>query len=112
MPTGKNLGPAIMNRNEYITQNLTEHLLINNYQQLSNTEAKTKLQQTKQLLKDIYNIHKKSLSQSEQNFFDRSFKIHCEDIHRVNLLLHAVELRQLPPYQLLEYLEKIWEVPR
>jgi hypothetical protein len=36
----------------------------------------------------------------------------CEDIHRVNLLLHAVELRQLPPYQLLEYLEKIWEVPR
>jgi hypothetical protein len=38
--------------------------------------------------------------------------IGCEDIHRVNLLLHAVELRQLPPYQLLEYLEKIWEVPR
>jgi hypothetical protein len=26
----------------------------------------------------------------------------CEDIHRVNLPLHAVELRQLPPYQLLE----------
>ncbi len=36
----------------------------------------------------------------------------CEDIHRVNLPLHAVELRQLPPYQLLEYLEKIWKVPR
>jgi len=35
----------------------------------------------------------------------------CEDIHRVNLPLHAVELRQLPPYQLLEYLEKIWKVP-
>ncbi len=35
----------------------------------------------------------------------------CEDIHRVNLPLHAVELRQLPPYQLLEYLEKIWRVP-
>ncbi len=31
----------------------------------------------------------------------------CEDIHRVNLPLHAVEIRQLPPYQLLEYLEKI-----
>jgi hypothetical protein len=36
----------------------------------------------------------------------------CEDIHRVNLPLHAVEIRQLPPYQLLEYLEKIWKVPR
>jgi hypothetical protein len=42
----------------------------------------------------------------------QEFAMFCEDIHRVNLPLHAVELRQLPPYQLLEYLEKIWKVPR
>ena len=30
----------------------------------------------------------------------------------MNLPLHAVELRQLPPYQLLEHLEKIWKVPK
>jgi hypothetical protein len=29
----------------------------------------------------------------------------CEDIHRVNLPLYAVELRQLPPYQLLRSLQ-------
>ena len=92
MPTDKNLGPAIMNRNEYITQNLTEHLLTNNYQQLCNTEAKTKLQQTKQLLKDTYNIHKKSLSQSEQNFFDRSFKIH----HRTPIFYGMPKIHKTP----------------
>jgi hypothetical protein len=87
MPTDKNLGPAIMNWNEYITQNLTEHLLTNNYQQLSTTEAKTK-----QLLKDIYSIHKKSLSQSEQNFFDRSFKIH----HRTPIFYRMPKVHKTP----------------
>jgi hypothetical protein len=33
----------------------------------------------------------------------------CEDIHRVNLPLYACGARQLPPYQLLEYLEEFLE---
>jgi hypothetical protein len=34
MPTDKNLGPAIMNRDDYIKQCLTEHLLTPHYKQL------------------------------------------------------------------------------
>jgi hypothetical protein len=38
------------------------------------TEATLRLQQTKQQLKDTYYTYKNSLSQNEQNFFNRSFK--------------------------------------
>jgi hypothetical protein len=97
MPMDKNLGPAIMNWNEYIEQNLTEQLLTNNYCQLSTTEAEIKLQQTKQLLKDNYNLHKKSLSKSEQSFFDRSFKLqHCTPIFYGMPKVHKTQLTFRP----------------
>jgi hypothetical protein len=97
MPMDKNLGPAIMNWNEYIEQNLTEHLLTNNYRQLSTTEAEIKVQQTKQLLKDNYNLHKKSLSKSEQNFLDRSFKLqHCTPIFYGMPKVHKIQLTFRP----------------
>jgi len=50
LPTDKNLGPAILNRDQYITQVLSEHLLTLAYLQLSKETAINKLENTKQLL--------------------------------------------------------------
>jgi hypothetical protein len=43
MPTNKNLGPAIMNHDEYIKQCLSDHLLAPNYIQLTEKEALGKI---------------------------------------------------------------------
>lgn len=52
-PSDKNLGPAILERDEYIRRAMQDHLLDRStYQQLTESEAKTKLHQTKlQVLK-------------------------------------------------------------
>jgi len=73
---------------------------VENKHNLPNATANDLTALTLQLKKFNKSINKKKVDQ----------KYKCEDIHRVNLPLHAVELRQLPPYQLLEYLEKIWKV--
>ena len=47
LPTDKNLGPAIMNRDNYIKQCLTEHLLTHNYKKLPNIIAMNMITSTK-----------------------------------------------------------------
>jgi len=76
LPTDKNLGPAIMNRDNYIKQCLTEHLLTHNYKKLPNIIAMNMITSTKNTLKNIFNTHKHQLSQAEITYFTRSFKLH------------------------------------
>jgi len=47
VPTDENLGPAILNKQKYISQILQEHLLTEDYTQLQPNEAHNKMQQTK-----------------------------------------------------------------
>jgi hypothetical protein len=76
LPTDKNLGPAIMNRDNYIKQCLTEHLLTHNYKKLPNIIAMNMITSTKNTLNNIFNTHKHQLSQAEITYFTRSFKLH------------------------------------
>ncbi len=50
MPSDKNLGPTIMNHDDYITQVLKEHLLTQAYQYLDPTTAHYRINETKNLL--------------------------------------------------------------
>jgi hypothetical protein len=74
MPTDKNLGPAIMNHDEYIQLCLSHHLLTPHYIQLSKPIAIERLSSTKNLLIDIFNTYKTHLNQAEVTYFTRSFK--------------------------------------
>jgi len=74
MPTDKNLGPAIMNYNDYVKQVLVEHLTTPSYQLLQAHIAKSRLLHTKNLLMTTFNSHKHLLSHAEITYFERSFK--------------------------------------
>ncbi len=73
LPTDKNLGPAVMNRDDYITQVLKEHLLTPTYLQLSPEMASLRITQTKKLLIDAFQAHRHRLTKPETDFFTRSF---------------------------------------
>jgi hypothetical protein len=68
IPTDKNLGPAIMKRDEYITQCISEHLLTSNYEQLSNQTAYIKLESVKSRLKEYIHLHKAQLNPFEVTY--------------------------------------------
>jgi len=74
MPTDKNLGPAILNRDKYIKQVLTEHLLTPSYLKMTSNLATPQNSHTKQLLITNFQTYKHTLSQPELDFFTRSFK--------------------------------------
>jgi hypothetical protein len=74
LPTDKNLGPAIINRADYINQAINEHLLTPDYENLNPTTAHNKLTETRDLLIQTYNTHKHSLTEAEIQYFSRSFK--------------------------------------
>jgi hypothetical protein len=57
-PTDKNLGPAIMNLDDYINMVLNEHLLTSTYIQLSKETAINKLSTTQSHLKKLINTNK------------------------------------------------------
>jgi hypothetical protein len=67
--TDKNLGPAVMDKNDYIQHVLKEHLLTKDYQQLSQNEALHKLNSLKDSLKNIITTHSGSLTYSERTYF-------------------------------------------
>jgi len=56
-PTDKNLGPAVMDTSQYIHQILKEHLLTGDYKQLSQPEAKHRMEQLKKELNDLITAH-------------------------------------------------------
>jgi hypothetical protein len=73
LPTDKNLGPAIMNRDAYINQVLKEHLCTTSYLQLNSTIAVHQIAHTKQRLIEAFQAHRHTLTQPELDFFTRSF---------------------------------------
>jgi hypothetical protein len=74
LPTDKNLGPAIINYEEYVKQILHEHLLSPNYERLSQSTASERLINTKNHLIKTFYKHKDLLSNAERLYFLRSFK--------------------------------------
>jgi hypothetical protein len=73
LPTNKNLGPAVLNRDDYIAQVLQEHLLTPFYLQLTPEMATQRITQTKQLLIDTFQTYRHLLTKPETDFFTRSF---------------------------------------
>jgi hypothetical protein len=73
-PTDKNLGPAVMDLNTYVSQVLKEHLLTDTYKKLSPTETKDSLENIRNILKDMITSNKDKLSTAEFIYFQRSFK--------------------------------------
>jgi hypothetical protein len=92
LPTDKNLGPAILNRDQYITQILSERLLTPAYLQLSKETAMNKLENTKQLFLESYQTHEHLLSRAETEYFSRSFK----NSHRIPTFYGIPKVHKTP----------------
>jgi hypothetical protein len=75
-PTDKNLGPAVMDTSEYMQQVLKEHLLTDNYTQLTQTEAHNKIEAVKVTLRNLISNNANSLPQPELIYFKRSLSNH------------------------------------
>jgi hypothetical protein len=91
-PTDKNLGPAVMDVTEYINQILTEHLLTDTYLQLTEGEAKHKLNVIKDTLKSLLANNANNLSKSELLFFKRSLQEH----HRMPIFYGLPKVHKQP----------------
>jgi hypothetical protein len=72
MYTDKNLGPAVMNREDYIEICLKEHLLTPTYQNLSQTEATQRMRNTKDKLENLLKEYGNGLPEEEITYFKRS----------------------------------------
>ena len=73
--TDKNLGPAIMDRKEYISSMLEEHLLnTTTYQQISETEAYAIQNKFREEVNQILNEFEDQLTISEKTYFERGLK--------------------------------------
>jgi len=73
-PTDKNLGPAVMDTENYVHQVLKEHLLTKDYIQLTPQEANNKMKDLTDSLKDLIRSHQNNLSRAEFLYFQRSFQ--------------------------------------
>jgi hypothetical protein len=92
LPTDKNLGPSISNRDDYIKQVLQEHLLSPTYTQLSETIAFQRLAETKELLINSFETYRHLLSQPEIDYFTRSFQEH----HRIPIFYGMPKVHKTP----------------
>jgi hypothetical protein len=75
-PTDKNLGPALMDLETYVRQVLQEHLLTNDYIQLSSDEMERRMRNLKTTLQNIIADNQDKLSKAESTYFQRSLKSH------------------------------------
>jgi len=75
-PTDKNLGPAVMDTNDYVDKILKEHLLTNTYKQLTHTEMLNTMTDLKSALTNAIQSNADKLSQAELTFFKRSLTSH------------------------------------
>lgn len=73
--TDKNLGPVAIDLSRYTQQVLQEHLLTNDYQQLSKDYVTQKMELIRNHLKELINQNQKQLSKAELVYFQRSLKI-------------------------------------
>jgi hypothetical protein len=92
MPSDKNLGPAIMNRDAYIEKVLTEHLLTDSYEFLPTEKAVQMLRNNRNHLQQLYRSNKHHLKKAEQEYFERSFT----DRHRTPLFYIIPKVQKQP----------------
>jgi hypothetical protein len=92
LPTDKNLGPSILNRDDYIRQVLQEHLLSPTYMHLAEIIASQRLAETKQLLINSFETYRHLLSQPEIDYFTRSFQEH----HRIPIFYGMPKVHKTP----------------
>jgi hypothetical protein len=91
-PTDKNLGPAIMEKDTYIKQVLSEHLLTQEYRRLTAIEAKNKIIDITEHLKKLINDNRHFLSKPELTFFQRSLQAH----HRLPIFYGLPKVHKTP----------------
>jgi hypothetical protein len=91
-PTDKNLDPAILDTTSYATQVLKEHLLTKDYQQITHTEVKNKMDNLRQLLKSLLHTHRHTLSKSEILYFNRSL----QEQHRLPIFYGLPKVHKTP----------------
>jgi hypothetical protein len=71
----KNLGPVIMDTSTYVSMVLKEHLLTPDYLQISQLEAKHRMESLTQTLKNLLKNHQEILSKPEILYFERSLQL-------------------------------------
>ena len=91
-PTDKNLGPAILETNHYISQVLTEHLLTADYLQLPEPTAKHRMEDIKTRAKLIIADNHHLLSKAELTLFQRSF----QNYHRTPIFYGLPKVHENP----------------
>jgi hypothetical protein len=91
-PTDKNLGPAAMDMDHYILQVLKEHLLTNDYTQLSKDSARHKMETIQINLKELINQNQHQLNKAELVYFQRSLKLP----HRIPIFYGLPKVHKTP----------------
>jgi hypothetical protein len=98
-PTDKNLGLTVMDTSEYIQQILKEHLLTDNYIQLTQAEAHNKIETLKITLKNLITNNANRLPQPKLIYFKQSLSNHFQlpirlyglpKVHKVTVSLRPV----------------------
>ena len=93
----KNLGPAIMEREDYKRRVLTDHLLnAKAYEQLTEASAKARMETTQQKLEVLLKQHERALSQGEQDYFDCSLDSKAKAKHRILQFYITAKVHKLP----------------
>jgi hypothetical protein len=91
-PTDKNLGPAILDAETYVSKILSKHLLTKDYQHLTETEATAAMTTIKTKLKSIIDNNHLMLSKPEATYFQRSLQVH----HRLPLFYGLPKVHKTP----------------
>ncbi len=91
-PTDKNLGPAILDTSQYISQVLKEHLLTPAYKQLSQLEVTRAIENLKTTLKNLIQTNTQLLSKSELTSFERSLRLY----HRLPIFYGLPKVHKEP----------------
>jgi len=81
-----------MDTTTYIQQVLQDHLLTEAYQQLSQNEAKNRMEIVKTNLKELISIHANNLSKAELVYFKRSL----QSFHRLPVFYGLPEVHKSP----------------
>ena len=75
-PSDKNLGPALLERSEYITRALKDHLADpNTYQQLSEAEAATNMTALTQTVESFFQEYRNQFTRQDYIYLDRSLEV-------------------------------------
>ena len=71
VPSDKNLGPVILDRDTYVRKCFQNHLLSSTYEQLSLAEANEFTEDTKKLLQELLDDHSDVITEDDRKYLDR-----------------------------------------